>query len=228
MTFTLPAVKQQQANDLLRKLQMLCVQTEQGIIDCERVCECFVQYDCPTAFDFCTDINPTEGKLAHTLTRLISIENTMLDCIEEVQSFAENKFKLFVASSTSTGPHTTHSQAPYKKGNVPPLYSAQGFQGIELHKYLQVNEHIDRVCECSDHLTALQELLHDTDNEEAFHVVYNTDEEDNDSVMFLRSAIGYGSRNRKTMANIGSQFEKTVQHFEKVVTSLNKLLLQVV
>eukprot|EP01027_Heterolobosea_sp_BB2_P009287 GEZU01013708.1.p1 GENE.GEZU01013708.1~~GEZU01013708.1.p1 ORF type:complete len:212 (+),score=49.64 GEZU01013708.1:452-1087(+) len=122
--------------------------------------------------------NPRFGELGEELTEIITLENTMLDIIEDVQSFLEKEIQTFadpasVLASNSNKPQSLMSAfirnnygqgADNKQRKVPLRGEGKGSYGAQLSRFLQINDHFNRVCECNKLIVTIRKILIRTEN----------------------------------------------------------------
>eukprot|EP01027_Heterolobosea_sp_BB2_P009288 GEZU01013709.1.p1 GENE.GEZU01013709.1~~GEZU01013709.1.p1 ORF type:complete len:232 (+),score=63.60 GEZU01013709.1:286-981(+) len=172
----------------LRKLQGMLKETQHGIQDYEQTWDTIMQnsdddsFDISTCEDFLLELiresNPRFGELGEELTEIITLENTMLDIIEDVQSFLEKEIQTFadpasVLASNSNKPQSLMSAfirnnygqgADNKQRKVPLRGEGKGSYGAQLSRFLQINDHFNRVCECNKLIVTIRKILIRTEN----------------------------------------------------------------
>lgn len=130
---------------------------ESGIQECDTFCSVAQNGGCETEdlflTDLCMEFTPQLCILGQNLAAIINVENSFLNIIEEVCQFGEKSFfqSKFLTKWNSS------STTQRKKFKIPNL---RKLSPIEVHKLLQIDEHIERICRTHECISDIRDFLH--------------------------------------------------------------------
>lgn len=215
-----------QMQEVVSALCLITLDLENGISDCEVVCEHIGNTVHPYN-DLCKQVNPKEGKIVESLTNLISVENKMINLIEEIIAVAETQLQVSASLAQQSTSFKTR-KSNHENGEVPPpLWDANNkYQGIELHKFLQINDHIDRVCQCSQYLVRIKRAILANKNEDEDFSFSDSPEDECFAEQFMERHCRRKRSPEASVDKICNDYDATLPNFEKAIMTLNTLLVQ--
>lgn len=148
-----------------------------------------------------------QSLMCDILVKLIAIENSMLNRLEDLQNFIDKQFTFDVSRSSNSNPHVKiKAEEKLDHHRLIELFKydsvIQAFpHALQLHEFLQVNEHIDRVMLAFQYIDHIKKL---------YHVCQSADQQEFTEDLPLEQ--------------IHKKFQMLLQNYETTVLKLNYCL----
>lgn len=98
------------------------------------------------------------------------------------------------------------------------------YQGIEVHKFLKINDHIERVCQCSQLLVRIKRAII-ADKEDEDFSFNNSSDDDSFAEQFMDKHCRRKISPEASVEKFCNAYDATLPNFEKAIMTINKLLV---
>jgi hypothetical protein len=215
--------------DYLTALQDLGYDMETGIQVAEALWESITT--CKGSPDYIFEMevamnNHEVTVFAELLTKLINIENTLLNIIEQYQFYLENSYVIddtVYSKTNKTGVpiRTARTKDPCMSPNTirsMPIDFSNGLTQTLL-QCLQMNEHIDRVCKCSKVFNSIRRVLMEDEEVVEAEVLHS-------DIMNITGTLPKVTNHLTMLEKMHGKFKRKLSEYEETIFQINQTFMR--